>query len=59
MKSEIEKLSEEELEELYWEELDRFNRTQEALMEEDEKIGEVQSIELPTELRNDPNYLPF
>jgi len=59
MKSEIEKLSEEELEELYWEELDRFNRTQEALMEEDENIGEVQSIELPKELMNDPNYLPF
>ena len=59
MKSRIRKMSNEKLEKLYWEELDRFNRTQEALMEEDENIGEVQSIELPKELMNDPNYLPF
>ena len=53
--------SEKELEELYLNELRRFHQVYEELLEEDEARNwePYEEIELPEELRNDPNYLPF
>lgn len=61
MKSKIKKLSKEELEELYYEELERFNLVCEEMVKEfDERGGKpYENIEIPTELMNDPNFLPF
>lgn len=53
--------SEKELEELYLNELKRFNLVCEEMIEEMEARNwkPYEDIELPDELRNDPNYLPF
>ena len=53
--------SEKELEKLYLNELRRFHQVYEELLKEDEARNRepYEDIELPEELRNDPNYLPF
>lgn len=50
-----------ELKRKHEEELSRFNRVCEDMLEEAEAQGwkPYENIELPEELRNDPNYLPF
>ena len=61
MKSKFESMSKEELEELHWKELARFNNVCEELVEEMEarEWEPYENIVLPEELRRDPNYLPF
>lgn len=57
----MKKNKEREAEKLYAAELARFNYVCDELVKEAEARGgkPYENIELPKELRDDPNYLPF